>query len=488
VHRLKNWRYLLGLIGTTVCGAGVLHAATHPNMVLILADDLGWNALGCQGNQDVDTPNLDQLATEGMRFTQAYAEAQCSPTRGALFSGQWPARTSMFAVTHEQDPARAPMMPPEHLILMPPATASLALSLRAAGYTTGMSGKWHIGDNYNAAPLIKRDGGTYFEKYGFDFVGDSQSGNAEKDKDVDAITADMLGFIERNKDQPFFAYLAHHAPHAPMEAPRALVEKYVQRGFQRSSSPLCKTEERPTANYYAMLDHLDASVGRVVAKLDEWHLATNTVVIFYSDNGGLNRMADMTPLREAKGAPYEGGLRVPLMVRWPGRIRPGSTCEVPVHTVDLYPTFLALAGGSAPDGHHLDGLSLMPLLTGQGTFEREALFWHMPTYTPMYGRTPCAVVRQGDWKLVHYFGDFLDTTGTLPRHQELYGRLVLGGRTELYHLREDLNESHEVARANPTRVRELMARLESFWNNTGARLPKPNPAFDPADTEWWKSR
>ena len=461
-------------------------ALAKPNIVFILADDLGWNGLGCQGNRDVDTPNIDRLAAQGMRFTHAYAEAQCSPTRGALFSGQWPARTGMFAVTHEKDPTRAPLTPPEHLMLMPPITASLALSLRAAGYATGMSGKWHIGDDYNAAPLIKRDGGKYFDHYGFNFVGDSRHGNLEKDKNTDAITADMLGFIEKSKDHPFYAYFAHHAPHAPMEATKALVEKYVQRGFKRSTSALCQTGERPTANYYAMLEHLDASVGRVLAKLDELNVSSNTVVIFASDNGGLGRMADMSPLRESKGAPYEGGIRVPLIVRWPGHMKPGKTCDTPVHTVDLYPTFLTIAGGQAPAGHPLDGENLLPLLTQSGGLKRDTLYWHMPTYTPMYGRTPCAVIRRGDWKLIQYFGDFLDTTGRLPTHQELYGELVLGPRTELYNLRDDPGEAKDHAATNPAKAAELKQALDTFLADTHAALPGKNPAFDPSDANWWK--
>lgn len=474
--------WFFGLLGVTTA----LATPRSPNIILILADDLGWNGVGCYGNPEVDTPHLDRLATQGMRFTQAYAEAQCSPTRGALLSGQWPARTGMFAVTHERDPDRAPFVPPPHAMAMSPETASLFRTLRAAGYTTALSGKWHIADNYNAAPLKKRDGGKYFDRYGFDFVGDAHVGDAEKDKSVDAITADLLGFIERNRGRPFAAFFSHHVPHAPMEAPRSLVEKYVARGFKRSSSALSITAERPTAEYYAMLEHMDASVGRVLAKLDELRLAEDTVVIFASDNGGLGRMADMAPLRESKGSPYEGGLRVPFIVRWPGRIAPGSTSAVPIHPVDYYPTFLALAGAPVPTGHRLDGENLVPLLTGAGTISRNTLFWHMPTYTVMYGRTPCAVVRRGDWKLVRYFGDFLDTTGLQPKHDEPYGRLVLGARTELYDLATDPGETRNRAAGEPATVRELSAALDRFIADTGAPLPQPNPLFRPNDPDWWR--
>ena len=477
---------LLVLLIALASAAYAASPESRPNIVFILADDLGWNALRVTGNRGVDTPHLDRLAAQGMCFTQAYAEAQCSPTRGCLFSGQWPARTHMFAVTHETDPLRAPLTPPAHLMIMPPETASLFKTLRAAGYTTGMSGKWHIGNNYNSVPLKPRDGGKYFDTYGLDFVGDGQRGNPEKDKNVDAITADLIGFIERNHARPFAAYFAHHAPHAPMEAPKALIEKYVARGFKRSSTPLGETAERPTANYLAMLEHLDAGVGRVLAKLDELRLTENTVVIFASDNGGLGRMAEMAPLRESKGAPYEGGIRVPVIVRWPGHVAPGSTCAAPIHAVDYYPTFAALAGARLPAGHRLDGESLLPLLTGKGTLERPALYWHMPTYTTMYGRTPCAVIRRGDWKLIRYFGDFLDTTGQVPEHDRPYGRLVVGARTELYHLAADPAERRNLAATEPARVKELSAALDAFLAETKARLPQPNPSFQPNDPDWWR--
>lgn len=466
-------------------GAGHAAPAAKPNIVLILADDLGWNGIGPNGNKDVSTPHLDRLAREGMRFQRAYAEAQCSPTRGALFSGQWPARTGMFAVTHEMDPFAAPLTPPPHAMALPPETASLALMLRAAGYTTGLSGKWHIADNYNAAPLRSKEGGNYFNRYGFDYVGEGANA-PEKDKSVTGITDDLLGFIERSRERPFFAYFAHHAPHATLEPPRALVAKYVERGFKRSSTPLTAYAERPTADYYATLEHLDANIGRVLALLDRLDLARNTVVIFTSDNGGLNRMADMTPLRGAKGMPYEGGVRVPLIMRWPGRIAPGSTHRTPVHVVDYFPTFAALAGATIPAGRVVDGANLVPLMTGQGGPARDTLYWHMPTYTTPFGRTPSAVISRNDWKLVHYFGDFLDITGSVPQNEGAHGKLILGTRTELYHLAADEGETTDLAAKNPAKVAELMAALKTFWADTKAALPVPNPAWRADNAEWWK--
>jgi uncharacterized sulfatase len=475
---------LLSLLLLLVAARAV--RAAPPNIVFILADDLGWNGIGPYGNKDVSTPHLDRLAREGMTFHRAYVEAQCSPTRGAFLSGRWPARTGMFAVTHEMDPLAAPLTPPPHLMVMPPTTATLAAVLRSAGYTTGLSGKWHIADNYNAAPLRPRDGGKYFDRYGFDYVGAAANGSPEKDKSVAGITDDMLGFIEANRTRPFFAYVAHHAPHTNFEPPRALVEKYAARGFRKSSTPLGDFRERPTADYYATLEHLDTHIGRLLALLDRLDLAKNTVVIFASDNGGLNRVADMAPLRGSKGMPYEGGLRVPFIVRWPGRVAAGSANFVPTHAVDWYPTLAAIAGAKIPAATRLDGESLVPLLTGAGRPGRDTLFWHMPTYTTPFGRTPCAVVRRGDWKLIHYFGDFLDIAGAIPENEGAYGKLILGPRTELYDLAADLSEANNLATKNPAKAAELMAALKQFWADTGATFPKPNHLYDPANPNWWK--
>ncbi|MEY2880550.1 MAG: Arylsulfatase [Verrucomicrobiota bacterium] len=457
-----------------------------PNIVFILADDLGWNGIAPYGNKHVDTPHLDRLAREGMTFHRAYAEPQCSPTRGAFFSGRWPARTGMFAVTHEMDPVAAPLTPPPHAMVMPPATASLALMLRAAGYATGLSGKWHIADNYNAAPLRAREGGKYFDRYGFDFVGEGANATP-KDKSVTGITDDMLGFIAASRARPFFAYLAHHAPHAALEPPAALIAKYVARGHRKSSTPLTVFRERPTADYYATLEHLDTQIGRVLAKLDELGLTQNTLVIFSSDNGGLNRMADMAPLRGSKGQTYEGGVRVPLLARWPARIKPASANSVPVHFVDWYPTFAALAGAKLPAAQKLDGENLLPLLTGTGRPTRDTLWWHTPTYTTPFARTPCSTILRDDWKLIHYFGDFLELgPDAVPENEGFYGQLVLGARTELYHLATDLGETTDLAAKNPAKAAELMAALKKLWADTGATFPKPNPVYRADNPTWWK--
>ncbi len=257
-----------------------------------------------------------------------------------------------------------------------------------------------------------------------------------------------------------------------------------------------------------MLEHLDNEVGRWLAKLDALGLAENTLVIFTSDNGGRSRVTNNAPLREGKGSPDEGGIRVPLIVRWPGKVKPGSECNVPVHTVDFYPTFVSLAASQssplAPREEQktqpankasassdaspasdtprssrrsemttLDGESLLPLLTQTGTLRRSALFWHMPTYTTNYGRTPCAVIREGDWKLIHWFGDYLDTTGFTPDNKP-YGKLVVGPRTEVFNLSEDPYEMRNVATDRPKKTTHLTNALKAWLNRIKAKLPTPN--------------
>jgi len=468
--------------------------AAQPNILHILADDMGWNALSCYGNKDLQTPNLDRLAAQGMRFTQAYADAQCSPTRAAFLSGQYGARTGVFKVLNEKEPSFAPMRSAEAKDALGPETATLATTLRQAGYTMGISGKWHIANNYAVAALRKREG--YFDAYGFDFAGPANGNEHHEDKTVNAITDDIIGFIEANRSKPWFAFAAHFSPHTKLEAPESLIAKHVARGFKRSANDEGSSTERPIANYLAMLEHLDNEVGRLLAKLDELRLSDNTLVIFTSDNGGLSRVTNNAPLREGKGSPYEGGIRVPLLVRWPGKVKAGSECDVPVHTVDFYPTFIkvasakvvsALAESEKPDAAKaaptLDGESLIPLLTQTGPLQRPALFWHMPTYTTNYGRTPCAVIREGDWKLIHWFGDYLDTAGFTPDDKP-YGKLVIGPRTELFNLCEDPRETHNLATDRPKKTTHLTNALNAWLKRTGAKLPAANPDFD--EKRWWK--
>ncbi|MFN7936720.1 MAG: sulfatase [Bryobacteraceae bacterium] len=446
-------------------------ARRKPNILFILADDLGWNAPSCYGNKDVATPNLDRLAAEGIRFTAAYAEPQCSPTRAALLSGQYGARTGVYKVIHEKEPPNTYLNIPEPNLAMQPSMATLATELRQAGYTTGIAGKWHIADQYAAADVRDLDGGRYFDRYGFDFASAVGEKNHPTDKAVTALTDEIIGFISRAGSKPWFAYLAHFTTHTRLAAPPALVDKHAARGYKRTSSPVARFKERPTAEYLAMLEHLDNEIGRLLKQVDN-----NTVVIFTADNGGLSRMASMSPLREGKGAPYEGGNRVPLIVKWTGKIKPGTTCPAPVHTIDHYPTLLEIAGTKSRK--KLDGLSMMPLFESR-QIRREALFWYTPSYTLMYGRTPCSWMRSGDWKLIHWYGDYLVPDGYTPDYTP-YGKLQIGPRWELYNLKDDPAEQRDLAKERPDKLAELKKQLEAWWKETGAKPPTKNPDFDPA--------
>jgi len=487
MHSLRSF---LGALAALVLGVTAFgQTPERPNILFILADDLGWNAPSCYGNRDVATPHIDGLAAEGMRFTQAYADAQCSPTRAAFLSGQYGARTGVFEVVSNavgrplQSPPRAFLRPPEPNLALSPEVGTLARMLRAAGYATGISGKWHVADGYAAAPLRARNDGRYFDRYGFDFCGAANEEEQKGDKAVDAITEEVIGFVRQNQGRPWFAFVSHFTPHTRFQAPAALVEKFAARGYRRSSTPVGRFAERPTAEYLAMIEHLDTSIGRLLAALDELKLKERTLVIFTSDNGGLSVAASSRPLREGKGSPYEGGIRVPLVACWPGVINARGESRVPVHTVDYYPTFMELARGTVPQGHRLDGMSLVPVLTGTGEAKARDLFWHLPTYNLPYGRSPCAVVRRGEWKLVHWFGDYLDTSGLTPDDRP-YGRLVTGRRVELFNLTQDGGEARDLASTMPGKTAELEAALEAWWRDTGARFPEKNPDFDPV--EWWR--
>ncbi len=464
-----------------LCLPSLLNAEERPNIVVILADDLGWNGVGCYGNTIVSTPFIDQLAAEGMRFTDAYVCSQCLPTRAALFSGQYEARTRLTSV-ETSSPKYAPMISPGRADGLSSESYTLFEMLRDTGYATGMSGKWHIETAYHAEQLLERHGIQYFAKYGLEFVGPCRSQGL--DKKVTAITEDLCAFMEQPRDQPFIAYFAHHSVHTPFEAPEELVQKYVDKGYRRSSSREGVFSERIAANYLAMIEDLDRSVGRVIKKLDELGIAKNTLVLFLSDNGGLTRVWDNTPLRGGKGQLYEGGIRVPMIVRWPQKVRAGAVCKTPVHVVDLWPTFLEIASGENTIQQHLDGVSLLPLLLESGNIPERAIFSHHPEYVVAFAKTPCSMIRKGPYKLIHYFGDYLDPVGCEPKAGQLSGRFVLGAKTELFHLENDLSEAHDLASHEPEIVAELMADLKAWWKDTNAQFPKPNPMPDPNQWIW----
>jgi uncharacterized sulfatase len=437
-----------------------------PNFVFILIDDLGWSDVGCYGNQFNETPNIDRLASQGMRFTDAYAACPvCSPTRASIIAGQYPARIGItdFIAGHLRPWAKLDMVVNRQQYL-PLETVTIAEALKSAGYATGAFGKWHLG------------GRDYFpDKQGFDSMvlsnGRHSSFRTIPPMEVgegaylsEFLTEQSEAFMEEHQDEPFFLYLSHFAVHIPLDARRELIEKYEMK--PKPSTGI----NNPV--YAAMVEHVDSSVGRIVAKLDELNLSERTVVIFMSDNGGLLQRYDgdgplvtsNAPLRDEKGTLYEGGVREPMIVRWPGVVEAGTTCGAPVTSVDFYPTMLEIAGAEGNPDHVLDGESLVPLLKQSGGLPRDAIYWHYPSY---HHSTPAGSIREGDFKLIEFFED---------------------GRLELYDLEDDIGESRNLADAMPEKAKALQAKLAAWRESVNADMPTPNPDYDPARAEEWGKR
>jgi arylsulfatase A len=477
--------FLLWITTSLASWSEVHSAERRPNILLILTDDQGWPTLSCYGNRLVATPHLDRLAAEGVRFTDGYATPQCTPTRATLLTGQYTARNGMWHVIPAYGTPHGRLREPVFREQLSRDTFTLAKGLRAAGYVTGTAGKWHLTTNADGDYASLKAAAA--SAYGFDFAAPPGPGSQnEGDKHVDYLTDRAIAFIAENRERPWFFYLAHHTVHGKVSAPEAIVARYRARGAPATG--------RNNATYLAAIEHLDNSIGRLMSRLGEMGMRDNTLVVFVSDNGGVDTIYDPqpfleregvrpplptqltvrdrefsnAPLRMGKGSHYEGGIRVPFILRWPGVVAPNTVSGTPVHVVDLLPTFLAAAGGRAPATHPIDGIDLGPHLRGGKASDR-ALFWYMPFYEVRWGATPAAVVREGDWKLIEFFGDWFNPAG----------RLVAGARLELYNLREDIGEQQDRAAQEPRRVREMQARLRSWINSTGAEVPEPNRNFDP---------
>lgn len=461
-------------------------AARQPNILMILMDDLGYPTLGCYGNRYVPTPNLDRLASQGMRFTQAYVTPQCTPTRATILTGQYTARNKMWHVIPYYGFPRGRVIEPPYRENLPRNAFTLGKGLQAAGYRTALIGKWHLTRNedgdYNS---LRQEAAAH---YGFDVTAKPLLHREETrtgDKAVNRLTDESIAFFE-NQRQPWCCLLTHHTVHRALSAPDALVAKYRAKGYPESGFN--------SAVYLACLEHLDQSVGRLLGALERSGQAANTMVLFLSDNGGIRNaylrpkpraseteplLAEPSlpefqndPLRAGKGYAYEGGIRTPLIVRWPGRVQPGSECRVPVHAVDLLPTLLQVAGGSAPTGYSLDGLDLGPALSG-GRLPDRPLFWYMPFYDTNWLATPSAAIRDQGYKLVWYFGDwFEETEGAAAKYH-------VGERLELYHLDRDPGEKTDLAARQPARVRRMRDQLRAWIEQTGNVIPGLNPNYDP---------
>ncbi|MBN2030585.1 sulfatase-like hydrolase/transferase [bacterium] len=443
-----------------------------PNVVFILVDDLGYMDIGAN-NPDCfyETPYLDNLAAEGMRFSNGYAACPvCSPTRYSIMTGKYPTRigaTNFFSGTRSAKFNPAPLHSD-----MPVDEVTMAESLKQAGYKTAFLGKWHLGPSEAFWPEAQgfdiNIGGhsagmprSYFSPYSNPKLADGPEGEYLTSR----LTDEAIKIIEQFKDDPFFLYLAFYTVHIPLQAPEELIRKYEKKAVNIEEIEFGSEEQvwpdadqrsvrilQKHATYAAMVESMDYHVGRLLGHLKKLDLDGHTIVCFMSDNGGLSTAegspTSNIPLRGGKGWIYEGGIREPWIIKWPGVTRPGSTCHHPVISTDFYPTLLEAAGLPLNPQQHLDGVSLVPLLEGKDQINRESLFWHYPHYSNQ-GGFPGGAIREGDFKLVERYED---------------------GRVHLYNLKDDIGEKNDLAASMPDRVNQMCERLHKWYNKVDAKF------------------
>ncbi len=456
---------LVALLGGAGCGQADSKTSS-PNIVFVFADDLGWadvNSFDPLNRDFYETPHIDSLAAQGMRFPQAYANAaNCAPTRAALLSGQYYPHQPLY---HVGSPSQGKLSPAPNAEHLPADKVTLAEALNQADYRSALIGKWHIGESPKTGPkqqgfdvnvggyLAGNPGnwdGGYFRPNNNPYIDDAQ----EQEYLTHYLTRKAVSFIEDNQNAPFYLQLSYYTPHWPFQAPDSLVQKYEQKDGDGGHT-------HPT--YAAMIEAMDRGVGRLMTTLDSLEIADETIFIFYSDNGGIggygflghsdDNVTSNAPLKSGKGSFYEGGIRVPLIVRWPGVIEPGSVSQEPVIGIDFYPTFLAAAGIDRPADYLLDGESLMPLFENtDATLDRNALYWHFPGYPNAKWRTsPVSVIRTGPWKLMKFYE---------------------GNRLELYNLAADRGEEENLAQERPKIRKRLHNQLTRWLDENDAPLPQ----------------
>lgn len=482
-------------LGLVIAGCQKAAPPPKPNIILIVVDDLGWRDLGFMGSSFYETPHIDALAASGIHFTEAYAAAAvCSPTRASILTGRYPARIgitdwirgrysgvkvpadSINPYGYDTIPGNA-LLTPKVPIWMEHSEVTLAEVLQDAGYVTAHIGKWHLGPegwhpeqqgfDFNFGGADYGQPPSYFDPYeegGFriESLPGQRAGEYLTDREAD----EAVQFIRQQADSPFFLNLWHYAVHTPLQAPDSITAKYLAKQASRPDLPPFREEDRTEARfasktplegqrnpiYAAMIERVDAAVGRIIRTLDALDQRRNTIIVFFSDNGGHIVSTDNAPLRMGKGFPYEGGIREPLIVSWPGKIDAGIHSNVPVSSIDLFPTLLQLAEIPIPDTLQLDGLDISPALHQSGTIARPALFWHFPHY--WWGDTvkPFSIVRAGEWKLIRHYED---------------------DRYELFNLAQDASETHDLSLEMPEKVAELRSMLDSWLVETKAVLPIP---------------
>jgi arylsulfatase A-like enzyme len=472
-----------------VAGLGLLlscqqeEAARKPNIVFILADDLGYHDLSCMGSKFYETPNIDRIGLEGMIFTDGHATCQvCSPSRASIMSGQFPARhgiTDWIGARSGEEWRKLnrynKLLPAEYLHNLPHAFTTLPEAMKEEGYLTFFAGKWHLGSE-----------GSYPEDHGFDFNkggyerGGPRGGyfspydnpkleDGEPGENLSMrLARETVRFIQENKDTSFFAYLSFYAVHSPIQTTEEKWGKYRQKAEEMGIAesgyimerrlPIRQVQDNPI--YGGLVEAMDEAVGMVLDCLEELGLDQQTIIVFTSDNGGVssgdNFSTSNLPLRGGKGYQWEGGIREPYFIRVPWLVSPVATCDVPVTGTDFYPTLLELVGADLRPDQHVDGVSLVPLLTGDSIPERP-LYWHYPHYGNQ-GGDPSSIIREGDWKLIHYWEDVHD---------------------ELYNLAMDLGESKDVSADYPDITEQMRSRLLDWLDEVDARMPVPDPEYDP---------
>ena len=446
--------------------------ADQPNILFIYLDDFGWNSTSYMGSDFFETPNLDRLAKGGMVFSDAYScAANCAPARASLMSGQYTPRHEIYNVGTKPR-GKAAYRRLQHVPgvkTLDPKIKTWAGQLKSVGYRMATIGKWHLSDD----PL----------PYGFDVnVGGTHSGSPPKgyypphpkapgledatknEYLTDRLSEEAIKFISDNKDQPWCVYLTHFAIHTPLDAKKELVPKYKEK---------TKGKLHDHVAVATMIESVDQGVGAIMKKLEQLKLLEKTVVIFYSDNGGFGPATDMKPLKGYKGTYYEGGIRVPFFVNWPGKVQPAGKCAEPITGVDLYPTLCQIGSAPLPKDQPMDGISLVDLLTGKTKkLAERSLYWHFPAYLQSYPGTydeqrdvlfrsrPCSVIRRGPWKLLQFFES---------------------GDLELYNLDQDIGESKNLAESNPEQAKKFLSDLQNWQSSIGAPSKfQPNPKFDAA--------
>jgi len=479
---MRNFFRLALVAMLAICFAGAKNAFSKerpPNIVVFLLDDLGATDLGCFGSSFYETPNVDRLARGGMRFTASYSACPvCSPTRASMMTGRYPQRadvTNFINARGGNEPENwtrnTRLLPASHALQLSLEERTIAEALRDGGYATFFAGKWHLG-NKGFLPTdqgfgVNLGGGNwgarkYLSPYGIPLLPDGPPGESLPIRLAD----ETCKFIVGHHDRPFFAYLSFFSVHIPLQAPAELVTKYEKKAARlRSDKPewgrernskLRLVQKHPT--YAAMIEEMDRAVGRVLDKLDELKLADNTIVIFTSDNGGLataeGSPTSNLPLRAGKGWLYEGGIRVPTIIRWPAVVKAGSTCATPIISNDYFPTLLEAAGRPLEPEHHLDGVSIMPLLRGEINAPRR-LYWDYPHYGNQ-GGAPGSAVRDGRWKLIEWRED---------------------DSVELFDLHADPGETRDLAKKQPEVAARLRQSLAKWRQVVGAKAPTPNPRY-----------